>query len=298
MSLRKKILIGVASVLLGVWMLLGYIGACIATMSYPRDIPDRADIDGFPVVDVRLLTEDGVHVAASYARSGTNRAVVFMPGITSDRRQGMGRASHYLKLGYSVLLVDPRGTGESDKAIVTVGWNERKDLAAGCAYLRELGYKHIGVHGISMGAASIAYSFQDDPEYLFVVLESCYDTLDNAWRNRLKMFHVPHVITWPMRWCTEWRMGVRAKRLQPVDFMPQCTVPTLVMAGDSEPELKTEETRAVFEACGARVKQLKLFADVGHVSFLRTHPEEFKELFYEFIQMVTATLDKSAAKAA
>lgn len=292
MSRWKKIGFGLIAVLFVVWLALGYIGAYIATMPRLRDVPGRAELAGHPVENILLGSEDGVVLSAWHVRNSQDRAVIFLSGIGADRRQGVSRANLYLDWGYSVLLLDLRGTGKSDPARITIGWNERKDLTAAVRYLRQQGYTHIGAHGISLGAATIAFSLEEEDGYAFLVLESCYDTLDHAWRNRLKMVGVPHFITYPMRWFTQLRMGVRVGRVQPLAYMPYCKAPILLMAGDSEPELKVSETRRLYEACGSAGKRLHLFPGGHHENFLGRYPEDFKRLLRAFLDDVSAPWDK------
>ena len=283
MSRRNKILLSILALIVLIWLTLGAAGVYIATMPHSEAVGDRDEIGGSPVESVRIRTGDGLTLAAWLVKSNPDQAVIFLHGISANRRQGISRAAFYQELGYSVLLLDARGSGESDPAPVTIGWTERKDLIAAYAFLRERGYKRIAAHGISMGAATIAYALPEIQDFDFIVLESCYDTLDNAWRNRLAMFNVPHAITLPMRLFMHARTGAPVRRLQPVDYMQYCTMPALIMAGDAEPELKAEETRDIFDRCAAPLKRLHFFKDGRHENFLGRYPDEFREVLSGFL---------------
>lgn len=288
MSRRTKILLSVLAVVILVWLSLGAAGVYIATSPHSEVLGDRAEIGGSPVESVRFPTEDGLTLAAWLVKSNPEQVVIFLHGISANRHQGVSRAAFYQELGYSVLLLDARGSGESDPAPVTIGWTERKDLIAAYAFLRERGYTRIAAHGISMGAATIAYALPGLQGFDFIVLESCYDTLDNAWRNRLAMFNVPHAITLPMRLFMHARTGAPVRRLQPVDYMPYCTMPALIMAGDAEPELKVEETQEIYDRCAAPLKRLHFFKDGRHENFLGRYPDEFRELLSNFLNDIEA----------
>lgn len=278
---------------LGIWILLGY--GVAEFIVRPRNAPIRplADLAGKPVESVTVTAEDGVTLSAWLVRGLPDRAVVLAAGIDADRRALVGRGEFYLARGFTVMLPDLRGTGESAETPVTIGWEERKDILACVRFLRERGHEHVGVNGISLGASAIAYSFQHDPDYAFVVLESCYDTLDNAWRNRLAMFNVPHAITLPVRWFVESKLGQPAEVLAPVAYMDQCDAPTLVLAGDSEPELKVTETDALFQRCGAQDKRLYLFQGGRHQDFLSRFPEEYTDILDAFLEDVRSRWPQS-----
>jgi uncharacterized protein len=290
-AMKKALKIGVPVLLvflLALWLALGYIAAYLFTMPSNRPIRDEAHIGGVPVEDVTILTEDGVTLSAWHLRKNTERAIIFAGGITSNRRQGLSRAAFFLEKGWSVLLLDLRGTGESQAAVVTMGWEERKDLLAARYWLESENYRIIAANGISLGAATIAYTFDDDPGWDFVILESCYDTIDNAFNNRLAMFSVPAWFASPVRWWASWRMGAGPELLRPAEYLRNCAVPALIVAGDSEPELKTAETRAIYEACASPIKKIHLFKGGHHENFLGRYPEEYKSLVSDFLEAVEA----------
>ncbi|HEX72675.1 MAG TPA: alpha/beta fold hydrolase [Candidatus Hydrogenedentes bacterium] len=293
MTKRRKILINLVSVCFVLWLTLGYVASYYITRPTPRDFADRDEIGGLPVQNLVLRAADGVRTSAWHAGSGGERAVILLHGITNDRRQGVRRAELYMRLGYDVLLPDFRGQGRSDPTLVTMGWNERKDAIAAFRYLRDLGYRRIGVHGISLGAAATAYALQEDPGFDFIVLESCYDTLESALNNRLERYRVPKAAAWPLRIFSQWRIGVSALRLRPVDYMSLCAMPALIIAGDNEQILRVEETMRLYDQCSAPYKKVHIFKGAGHARCDRDAPEDFRRVITEFLRYVEAAWDES-----
>jgi len=236
-----------------------------------------------PVQDVTITTPDGVALSAWYVDADSDRAVVWASGIGANRRNGLRHADYYLQRGFSVVLVDLRGTGQSERVPVSLGWHERHDLAAAKDWLHGRGYDHVGAHGHSLGAATIIYSLQEVDDYAFIALESAYDTIQTALDNRLAMFHVPRFLGWPTTFFTEWYANVSRHELRPVDHIARSQVPTLVLAGDAEPELPVQDTLAIYEACEAPLKRLHLFAGHGHTNHYRRAPEEWEALMNTFL---------------
>lgn len=269
-----------------VWLLLGWAAASVTTLSECTEIGPRTHIGDFPIRPVWMTTQDGVPISAWYGENSTDRAVILLAGIYGNRKHMVSRAQWYLEHGYSVLLPDLRGTGQSGTATVTIGWNERFDLMACAKFLRDRGYSHIGAHGISLGAATIAYSLLEDPHWSWMVLESSYATLNSAWSNRLAMVGIPEEITAPVRWFAQWQMGENAGTLEPVRYIRQAAAPTLILAGDSEPELKVEETQAIFDACGSSFKRLHFFPGAHHENFLSRYADEYWSVFEPFMRDV------------
>ena len=76
-------------------------------------------------------------------------AVVLMHPVRGDRRTMLPRARMLARAGYSVLLFDFRGHGESDDGKMSGGHSERGDLQGAIDYVKERG---IGLLGFSLGS--------------------------------------------------------------------------------------------------------------------------------------------------
>lgn len=279
---RRKIIAGAVCVFAGLWLALGVAGAYVATMPYPSEVRPVEEFAGYPPEDVAFTAIDGVTLSGWHVAASRARAVLLLHGITSNRRQMNRRAEFFARLGYSSLLYDARGHGESERARVTMGWKERRDLAAAYGFLLERGYTCIGADGVSMGAATVAMACAD-LDLDFIILESSYDTLDQAWRNRVALVHVPHAITWPLRWLTEWRIGARAREVEPLRFLEQCAAPALILGGDSELEINASETQSLYDRCAAEEKRIHFFKGAGHDNFASSYREEWQRVVTEFL---------------
>lgn len=269
--------------MLWLWITLSMLGAVMTTSGKAATF-ESVDIEGFTVEEVHLRTLDGVHVAAWYLPVESDRAVVLLPGIGGNRNHMRSRAAYYARNGVASIMPDFRGTGQSEAAVVSMGWHERYDVEAAYRYLLARGYAHVGAHGISMGAAAVCYAMQEVDDFAWVVLESSYDTIDNALANRLAIAGVPMLVAAPLRVFSAWRMAAGPRQLRPVDYIARCTAPTLIVAGDSEAELRVEETEAIYAASGAASKTLHFFAGAGHNNFHGRYTEEYVQVVGTFLQ--------------
>ncbi len=279
-------------VLLVLWMALGYAVAFIATKPRPRDIPREYVIGGQPVENVEVRSEDGVRISSWLVRKHGKQAVILLHGISADRRQCAIQAGIFLEAGFDVMLPDLRGQGASDATTITVGWTERRDLKACYRYLREQGYQRIGAYGLSLGAATIAYSLPEIGDLSFVVLESSYDTMEHALDHRLDLWRVPHWLAWPVRWWGSWITGARESEMAPVAYMPHCKVPALILSGDAELVLSASETTELYNRCASPLKRLHVFKGGTHGRLRKQFPEEYAKTTRGFLDEVTATWPK------
>ena len=193
------------------------------------------------------------------------------------------RARIYLNHGFNVLMPDLRGTGESGGELITFGWKERLDLMACYLFLQEKGYGEIAVHGLSLGAAAVAYSLELNPKYSFVVLESPYDNIENALNNRLALYQIPRFLASGMIFLTEARIEAEMEQLSPELSLRGLDCPTLLMAGDRELKVKKSETEKIFQRIGSTQKQLHFFKGAKHENFLKRYKKEYKKILDDWI---------------
>lgn len=139
-----------------------------------------------------------------------------------------------------------------------------------------------------MGAATIAYSFKEEPSYSFVVMESCYDNIDNAFSNRVNGW-LPKFMLWPAYFFTEWRIDADAKDLYPEEFVKRCKSPVLYFAGDSEQQIKPENTDRIFNNFSSKEKTLHIFKSGKHEDFMRRFRKEYIEVWLKFMEKHEAT---------
>lgn len=257
------------SALLLAWLAAGLGAALLATRATRSPVPQRSDLAGRAVVDAELRTGDGLHLCGWLVRPGptSDRCVVLAAGLHGNRLAMIDRAEWYLQHGCATLLVDLRGTGSSDGARISMGLHEADDLLAWRRWLRQQGFTRIGAHGISLGAAAIAYSARDDDSdagWDFAVLESCYDDIRTALQRRLPWMPLPRLLLWPMVVASQWLLHADVDAMQPVDAIRFLRAPTVIACGDADSKVGAAATAALFAACGSAQKQLVWIPGLGH----------------------------------
>lgn len=111
-----------------------------------------------PYKNVSLRTSDNINIAGWYIPAENPKAaVIVVHGYTSGKSEMLAHADYLHEAGYSALLIDLRGNGESGGDRVTLGIEEWKDLEAAYDYMKSLpenNNKKIGFLGDSMGAST------------------------------------------------------------------------------------------------------------------------------------------------
>ena len=131
--------------------------------------------------DVRFPARGGdLQIAAWFIpNSGGRRAVILVHGKDQSRTSEFAGtfvdlAAALVRSGFSVLMIDLRGHGQSGDAHFSFGLNERRDVEGAADWLKSRGFQpgSIGTLGVSLGAASSIGAAADDPDIGALVEDS------------------------------------------------------------------------------------------------------------------------------
>lgn len=122
-----------------------------------------------PYRDVTFTAEDGVSLSGWLMPGDKSRAVVVCHGLGANRSIFLGVAPFLRHAGYTVLMFDFRGHGDSGGHTVSFGHDEARDVAAAVTYLQAQGYRQIALYGFSMGGAAVLNAAGNLPVQAVVV---------------------------------------------------------------------------------------------------------------------------------
>lgn len=260
---HRRIAIGLGAPL-AIWLGLGALTAYVSTQPAPQVVGKRERIGDRQVVDLEVRASDGVRTVAWFVDGGGDRCAMLLSGIHGSRLASLPRADFWLARGWSVLLPDLRGTGESDPQPISFGWNERLDVEAWVLHLRERGVRTIALHGQSLGAAAAVYAAAEGTSVELLVLDACYDTAKAALARRLPYVPWPSLAFLPVRLFTELRTGASPKRMRPVDGLTRIHAPTFLAAGSEDQEVGRTAPEEMLRACASQRKSLHWVEGARH----------------------------------
>lgn len=128
---------------------------------------------------------ESLQLIASYRRTpGATGAVILAHGRDSCRGEELRCTTRLLvlelaSLGLSVIMVDLRGHGESERARLTFGRRERCDILGAVDFLLDRGYQPgcIGVLGASMGGVSAIAAAVEEQAIGALITDSAFASL-------------------------------------------------------------------------------------------------------------------------
>ncbi len=241
--------------------------------------PASADLRAEPLVFNKI---HGWFIPATKARA----CVLLVPGLRADRTRMVQRARFLRASGFTTLLIDLQGHGETPGQQLTFGYREAENVKDAVGYLRHTrGCKKVAIIGTSLGgAASLLGPAPAQVDAL--ILEAVYTTVEEAVTNRLATRYW-QLAPWLAPLLTQQiplRLHAPLSALRPIDAIGKIHAPVFVIGGSADQRTKLTETEHLFNRA-SNPKQLWIVQGAGLVDF-----HQFAGAGYE--QKVLAFLDK------
>lgn len=234
--------------------------------------------------DVSFASKSGGTLHGWYIQGEEKKAgILLMHGVHSNRLQMLNRAKILHHAGYSVLLFDFQGHGESIGKKITFGYLESLDAEAGYEYLKKrVGQEKIGIIGVSLGGAAAVLG---DVKYKAdaIILESVYPSIEKAIENRLKVkigslgTYLLPILTTQLKI----QLGIDPKELQPISQIDKVKGALFVMGGTEDKRTTKSETISLYNKAKTK-KELWMVEGASHIDFDRYVPKEYSIKILDF----------------
>jgi uncharacterized protein len=184
-----------------------------------------------------------------------------------------------------------RQPGETKGDHITFGWKESRDALAAISFIRHVDpTDRVAIIGSSLGG--VAALLATPPLKVdALVLEEVYPTIEVATRNRMENYlgAAGRILTPVLLNQLQWRVGVSASQLRPVDHIANVECPVLIVSGENDRNTRASDTRMLFERAQSP-KQLWLIPNAGHVDLHRRTREEYERRVLAFLAQIEKPL--------
>ncbi len=236
--------------------------------------------------DVHIVNK-GLNLYGEYYDLGNDKCAVILSGRTESLRYGYYFAIPYAENGYNVLVIDPRGHGQSDGEFNTVGFEESGDAVAWVNFLKDnYGMRSIVFHGICIGAAGgiIALTSSECPDIVDgIVTEGMFPNFGESMKNHLierkkPVFILYDLINMWMKHFTGHTMNIG-----PIDFIEKLRVPLLMLHSREDLYSTPEYAEKLFRLAGCEQKKLVWFEHGRHSMLRITDTDRYDRAIGEFL---------------
>src|SRR5437667_297615 len=120
-----------------------------------------------------------------------------------------------------------------------------------------------------------------------LVLEEVYPTIEIATRNRMENYlgRVGRILTPILLNQLQWRLGVSASQLRPVDHIANVECPVFIISGEKDRNTRPSDTRMLAERARSP-EQLWFVPNAGHVDLHRAARQEYETRVLAFLEQM------------
>lgn len=239
---------------------------------------------GLPV-ERSILKQEGAPDLAGWVadRQDSCGTIVLLHGRGSNKLAMVPRAKLLFESGYSIVLFDLSGHGESGGDIRGFGYIERQDASRILAFARQrFAGRKVAAIGSSLGAAAFVFGAQQEHADAYV-LEQLYATLLETTALRAPLPMLRDVQATVLLAQMQLRLGFGVDDVRPVDRIGTIDRPILLLAGNSDPFVARSQTLALKDAANAHAK-LVWFDGARHVDLYRYDQQRYRDAVMPFLE--------------
>lgn len=305
------IALGVLAFLLLAFLIIGYVLSRVVThpqlSTYEECLAretdecgmDRARYEGYIKHEFTLTSPHGYGLYCMYVDArpdsagrfpdGRKRVAVFSHGFGYTMLGGMKYADIFYDLGFSLVFCDQRGHGRSGKAVCTMGYYELDDLKT----VVDWAFEHygqdsvLGVHGESMGAATVMMYAHTEPRLAFAVEDCGYSDLTRELAHNAKViYHIPRFPAIPFAsMFARLSGGVPFRRVMPAREVARCReeLPMLFVHGEADGFVPFN---MVYDNYNAKrgVRRLETYPGAKHARSYTSDPVRYRAMIKSFLE--------------
>ncbi len=266
----------------------GRIAVALTGVVVPRPTVSRLP------VDVGLVASSTVQAGVStwtVPGSGRGTALLFH-GYGGSKSDLLDEAAVLHAAGWTTVMVDFPGSGESPGNTTSLGWAEA-DIVAALANAHQ-GDGRVVLFGKSMGSAAVLRAVGVlGAAADALVLENPYDRLLTTVGHRFEAMGLPAqpgaalLVFWGGV-----ELGFNGFEMNPVDFAANIDTPTLLLNGEDDPRAHLAEVESI-RASLAGPSELVVFPSAGHVGLYSADAALWRSSVTRFLDRVSPNVLES-----
>lgn len=191
--------------------------------------------------------------------------------------------------GYSVLMIDLRGHGESQGDRISAGYYEKRDVLGAIDYLKGLGIPSpkVALLGFSLGAATSILAAAEEREIGAVISDSSFANLKELLGQEVKRrMGLPTFFIPLLKFTGKIMYGFDPTSVSPIEKVASISPSRIFFIhGEKDAQIPPEHAYRLMEASGGSQNQMWIVPEAEHVRAYVTYPQEY-------VSRVVAFLDK------
>ena len=228
-------------------------------------------IRAMPHEDMEIISFDGLKLRAKYfeCNPGAPIELLFHGYQGNAERDLCGGVERCFRLDRNVMIINHRGSGNSEGHVISFGINERRDCHAWVKYAIERFGNDVKliIGGVSMGAATVMMAANEPlPKNVICILADCgYSSAEEIIKKVVAEMHLPPSLLYPFI-----KLGAKLfgrfdlEETSPIEAMRKCHLPVVFVHGDDDAFVPYEMSVRLYEECASDKKKLITIHGAGH----------------------------------
>lgn len=221
----------------------------------------------------------------SIKKEKSKGTIILFHGYGGQKSSMIDKSDEFIKLGYSTLLVDFMGSGNSEGNQTTIGYKEAEDVKTAFDYLNKNGEKNIYLFGTSMGSVAIMKCINDNEiKPKAIIIECPFGTMYQTVCARFNKLNAP---TFPMAGILLFWGGIQngfwGFSHNPSEYAKNINCPTLLLFGEKDKSVSRDEINEIYSNLKGS-KNLNVYKNTGHENYLIKNKIEWTKNISEFLK--------------
>ena len=220
-------------------------------------------------------------------KDSSKGTVILFHGYGGEKSSLLEKSNEFIKQGYSTLLVDFMGSGDSEGNQTTMGFKEADEVKTCFDFLTNGGEKNIYLFGTSLGAVAIMKCIN---EYKItpkgIIIECPFGSMYQTTCARFKIMKIP---SFPMAGLLVFWGGIQngfwAFAHNPTEYAKTIKCPTLLLYGEKDDRVSRQEIDEIYSNLNCK-KTLKIYPLAGHENYLTTYRQEWVQDIQTFMRTI------------
>lgn len=229
--------------------------------------------------DILFESPDGFSLSGWLFNTSSQKAIILVHGVeeirTNEYSNGVGLIKELLSANYNVLVYDTRGNGKSEKARLTFGQNEGKDIEGAISFLNSKGFdnNNIGIIANSMGAISLLQNIEKIKAGAIIVDSPAAVIEPIIRREMTQTKNIPEFIIPGVYLAAKTFFGLDIYSISPINKVDSQDM-LLFLHGGEDNFITPDNSQQLLEKTHPDNK-LVIFEGSGHVESFKDHPEQY-----------------------
>lgn len=217
-----------------------------------------------------------------------NKYVILVHGYSAHYSINIPFIKLFGDMDYNVLLVEQRAHGDSEGIYSSYGYNESLDLDLWIEFLEKRRGEElfIGLHGQSMGAATVMICGANNDKVKFVVEDCGYSSAKEEIKyefskNKYASFNL---VYWYLNLKLKIKWGFDFAKADPMKEILNSDVPIFFVHGDKDKKVPCKMCLDMYSKRHGDKDKILIVEGAGHLECYWKEPEKYTKMLSEFLK--------------